>query len=395
MNVLIVSPFFPFPEDNGSKIRLVSLLKSLKNHDITIIAFKEQNELIKDEEIKNICSEYHIFNRPQISYFKELLNHFSSQPLLISRFFCKEAWEKTKEIVRNKKIDLFIIETLLMVKYAEKVPGTFLILDEHNLEFIRAKSRIVTSKNLLVKIYNYVIMVRLRRFELKAIRKFDCCMVCSDNDKNILVNLLKTDSVIVIPNAVDTDYYFLNRTSINGKKILFIGTLWYEPNRDAVLYFVKEILPLLKSRVPEVEFIVVGPGPTQDVIALSNQSNITVTGYVHDIRPYLSEASVFIVPIRMGSGTRLKILTAMSMGIPVVSTSVGMEGIAATNHKDICIADDPREFCDCIYKLLFDIQFSECIGSGGRALIMSQYSRNAIMERLSGLWDHIKEINCQ
>lgn len=395
MNVLIVSPFFPFPEDNGSKIRLVSLLKSLKNHDITIIAFKEQNELIKDEEIKNVCSEYYIFNRPQISYFKELLNHFSSQPLLISRFFCKEACEKTKEIIRNKKIDLFIIETLLMVKYAEKVPGTFLILDEHNLEFMRAKSRIVTSKNLLVKIYNYVIMVRLRRFELKAIRKFDCCMVCSDNDKNILVNLIARDSIIVIPNAVDTDYYFSNRTSINGKKILFIGTLWYEPNRDAVLYFVKEILPLLKSRVPEVEFIVVGPGPTQDVIALSNQSNITVTGYVDDIRPYLSEASVFIVPIRMGSGTRLKILTAMSMGIPVVSTSVGMEGIAATNHKDICIADDPREFCDCIYKLLFDIQFSECIGSGGRALIMSQYSRNAIMERLSGLWDHIEEINCQ
>ena len=153
------------------------------------------------------------------------------------------------------------------------------------------------------------------------------------------------------------------------------------------------MLPLLKSRVPEVEFIVVGPGPTQDVIALSNQGNITVTGYVDDIRPYLVEASVFIVPIRMGSGTRLKILTAMSMGIPVVSTSVGMEGIAATNHKDICVADDPREFCDCIYKLLFDIQFREHIGSGGRALVVSQYSRNAIMERMSGLWDHIEEIN--
>ena len=218
MNVLIVSPFFPFPEDSGSKIRLVSLLKSLKNHDITIIAFKEQNELIKDEEIKNICSEYHIFNRPQISHFKKLMNHFSFQPLLISRFFCKQAWEKTKEIIRDKKIDLLIIETLLMVKYAEKIPGTFLILDEHNLEFMRAKSRLATSKNLLVKIYNYIIMVRLRRFELKAIRKFDRCMVCSENDRNTLVNLIERDSIIVVPNAVDTDYYFSSRTSSTLQK---------------------------------------------------------------------------------------------------------------------------------------------------------------------------------
>jgi glycosyltransferase involved in cell wall biosynthesis len=388
---LIISPFFPFPEDNGSKIRLVSLLKSLKGHDITVIAFKERNEWVKEDEIKNICSAYFVFNRPELSFFKGLLNHFSSQPLLISRFFCKEAWEKTKEIIRDKKIGLLISETLLMVKYAEKAPGTCLILDEHNLEFVRAKSRIATSKNFPMKIYNYLIMARLRRFELKAIRKFTYSMVCSNTDKNILVNLAKRDSVIVIPNAVDTDYYFSDQASAAGKKILFIGTLWYEPNRDAVLYFVEAMLPLLKSMAPEAEFIVVGPGPSRDVIALTKQGNITVTGYVEDIRPYLVEASVFIAPIRMGSGTRIKILTAMAMGIPVVSTSVGMEGIDCTNHKDICIADDPREFCNCIYRLLFDIQFRDHIGKGGRALVANHYSRNMIVQRLSEFWKHIEK----
>jgi glycosyltransferase involved in cell wall biosynthesis len=141
-----------------------------------------------------------------------------------------------------------------------------------------------------------------------------------------------------------------------------------------------------------VEFIIVGPGPAQDVLALAKQSNITVTGYVDDVRPYLGEAAVFIAPIRMGSGTRLKILTAMAMGIPVVSTSIGREGIAGTNHKDICVADDPAEFCDCLYRLLFDVQFRELIGNGGRALVVSQYSRNTIMEKLTEFWNQIEKI---
>jgi len=390
--VLIVSPFFPFPEDSGSKIRLVSLLKSLKGHAVTLIAFKGQNEWITEEAIKKLCGAYHVFERPKISRFKELLNHFSFQPLLISRFFCRDAWEKTNEIVRDKKIDVLIIETLLMVKYAKKTPATFLILDEHNLEFVRARSRLATSKNMLEKIYHYAIMIRLRRFELQAARKFDCCMVCSENDRNLLVNSTKKGSVIVIPNAVDTDYYFPSRPAANADKIVFVGTMWYEPNRDAVLYFVKEMLPLLKTMVPAVELTVVGPGPTQDVLALSAQGNITVTGYVDDIRPYLAKATVFIVPIRMGSGTRLKILTAMAMGIPVVSTSIGMEGINGTNHLDICIADDPQEFCACINRLLIDRPFREQISRNGRALVVKHYSRNTTMDKLVELWNHVDKV---
>ncbi len=390
MNVLIVSPFFPFPEDSGSKIRLASLIGSLKDHDVTLIAFKERNELIHEEEMKAACSEWQVFDRSRLSVFREWLNHFSSKPMLINRFFDKKAWQRTREIIRDKKIDVLVIETLLMAKYAKKAPGTFLILDEHNLEFVRAESRLLVAKGILARITDYLIMVRLRRFELRMIRRFDRCLVCSQEDRDILSGRVKGDSVVVVPNAVDTDQYLPRPEVPDGKKIAFLGTLWYEPNRDAVLYFAEEILPLLRLRVPGVEFVVIGPGPSPDVTALAQQEGVAVAGYVEDIRPYLASASVVVAPIRMGSGTRLKILTAMSMGIPVVSTTIGMQGIQATDGRDICIADDPGDFCDRIQRLLTDVQFNEQISRGGRDLVVSRYSRNVILRKLSGFWDQIE-----
>lgn len=390
MKVLIVSPFFPFPEDSGSKIRLASLIASLKGHDVTIIAFKERNELIHEEEIKAACSEWRVFDRPRLSFFKKWLNLFSAKPLLISRFFDKQAWRWTREIIRDKKIDVLVIETLLMARYAEKAPGTLLILDEHNLEFVRAGSRLAVAKGMLARITDTLIMVRLRRFELRMIRRFDRCLVCSQEDRDILAGRVNGDSVVVVPNAVDTDQYLPRPAVSGGVKIAFLGTLWYEPNRDAVLYFAAEILPLLRPRVPGVEFVVIGPGPSRDVTALAQQKDITVTGYVEDIRPHLASASVVVAPIRMGSGTRLKILTAMAMGIPVVSTTIGRQGIEASDGKDICIADDPGDFCDCILRLLTDVQFAEQISRGGRDLVVSRYSRNVILRKLRGFWEQIK-----
>ena len=393
--MLIVSPFFPFPEDSGSKIRLASLIRSLKDHDVTLIAFKERNELIHEEEMKAACSEYHIFDRPRLFFFREWLNHFSCKPMLIHRFFDKKAWQRTREIIRDKKIDVLIIETLLMVKYAKKASDILLILDEHNLEFVRAESRLAVANNMLARITDYLIMVRLRRFELMMIRRFDRCLVCSQEDRDILAGRTNGDLVIVVPNAVDTDQYLPRPAVPGGKKIAFLGTLWYEPNRDAVLYFAEEILPLLRPRIPGVEFVVIGPGASRDVASLAQQGDITVAGYVEDIRPYLALASVVVAPIRMGSGTRLKILTAMSMGIPVVSTTIGMQGIQAMDREDICIADDPEDFCNCIQRLLTDVQFNEQISRGGRDLVVRRYSRNVILQMLCRFWDQIKKNSCR
>lgn len=344
--------------------------------------------------MKIACGEYHVFDRPRIPLFREWLNHFSTRPMLISRFFDRKAWKKVREIIREKKIDVLLVETLLMAKYAQKTPGTLQVLDEHNLEYVRAASRLEKTKGAWARIYNYLIMARLRRFEIRTIRQFDRCLVCSPEDRDFLSARVKSDALVVIPNAVDTDRYFPRRASPPGRKIAFLGTLWYEPNQDAVIYFVGEILPLLRPRVSGVEFIVIGPGPSRDVAALAQQEGVTITGYVDDVRPHLADVAVVVAPLRMGSGTRLKILTAMAMGIPVVSTAIGTQGIEGINGREICVADDPRDFCDCLERLLSDRQYNELVGRGGRDLVVRRYSRSVVLPKLREFWGHLGKGNC-
>ena len=389
MKVLIVSPFFPFPEDSGSKIRLASLIKSLQGHDIFLIAFRERGEAIDEGKMRAACREFHVFERPRIPPFREWLNHFSTRPMLIRRFFDARALRKAREIVRDEKVDVLVIETLLMAKYALRAPGLRLVLDEHNLEFARAASRLAATRGLWFRLYNYLIMRRLRRFELRVIRGCDRCLVCSEEDAKMLAGLTRGDAVVVVPNVVDTDHFAPRPEFPGSRKIVFSGTLWYEPNRDAVLYFAREILPLVRARVMEVEFVVIGPGPSWDVVELSGQGDVTITGYVDDIRPLLAEAAVVVAPIRMGSGTRFKILTAMAMGLPVVSTSLGMQGIEARDRESICVADKPEAFCDCVCSLLSDVPFRRRIGRGGRDMVEGRYSLRATLPGLRALWDGI------
>ncbi|MCU0276889.1 MAG: glycosyltransferase family 4 protein [Acidobacteria bacterium] len=386
MNVLIVSPFFPFPEDSGSKIRLASLIRSLNGHRVTLIAFRDKDESIHEEEMNGACAAWHVFDRPRLSRFRKWLNPFSPNPLLIHRFFARSAWRQAREIMRGGQVDVLVIETLLMVRYARKAPVALRVLDEHNLEFVRAAGRLAVTKGRLARTIDYLIMARLRRFETRAIRRFDRCLVCSQEDRDILAGQVNGESLVVVPNAVDTERYQPRPAPANGKKIVFLGTLSYEPNRDAVLFFSAEILPQLRPRVPGLKFVIIGPGPSRDVAALARQGDVTVTGYVDDIRPFLADASVVVAPLRMGSGTRLKILTAMAMGVPVVSTAIGCMGIQATDGKDICIADAAEDFCDRIQRLLTDVQFREQIGRGGRELVVSRYSRDVVLRQLGEFW---------
>ena len=389
MKVLIVSPFFPFPEDSGSKIRLASLIKSLQGYDLFLIAFRERGEAIDEEKMRGACREFHVFERPRIGPFREWLNHFSTRPMLIRRFFAAAALRKTWEIVRDEKVDLLVIETLLMAKYALRTPGLRLVLDEHNLEFARAASRLAATRGLGSRLYNYLIMRRLRRFELRVIRGCDRCLVCSEEDARTLAGRTRDGAVVVVPNVVDTDHFAPRPAISGGRKIVFSGTLWYEPNRDAVLWFAGEILPLLRARGMGAELMVIGPGPSRDVAALAQQGDVTVSGYVDDIRPHLAGAALAVAPIRMGSGTRFKILTAMAMGLPVVSTSLGMQGIDARDGESICVADGPEAFGDRVCRLLTDPAFSRRIGRGGRELVESRYSLRATLPGLRALWDGI------
>ena len=390
MRILFISPFLPYPENSGSKMRAMSIIRSLKSHKVFLLAFREEAEKYHDNELTKFCEELYVIQRPEITSFQRFINHFSLKPLLSKRFYLSESRKKIKHIIRDKEIDIVVGETLLVAEYIKNLKNIYKVLDEHNLEFVRASRRIEDCESWVKKIYLYLITIRLKRYELKIIQKFDRCLVCSEVDQKTIERFLPNSNVTVIPNSVDTQYFKLVKVKNESKKVTFTGTMWYEPNVDAVKYFIRKILPLLKNDLPNIEFTIVGDNPTEDILSLSQEKGVSITGHVKDIRPYLADSLVFVAPIRMGSGTRLKILSAMSMGIPIVSSKVGCEGIDTKDGESICIADTPYQFSNKIIKLFKEKDYRDRIAMAGRKLIETKYSLDVIGKKMDLLWKKIE-----
>lgn len=431
MKVLLLSPFYPFPEDNGSKIRTMTILQSLQGHEVHLVVVDGEREREKEgkaedklagrakdkgnkkrdgvikgrskisqperEELKGAhqrealkyCSTIILIKKPTLSGGQVIKNHFSLRPLLAERFFLPEVAERIKAIISQNKIDLVISETLLMARYLQFAPGTFRVIDEHNLEFVRAERRVAATNVIAKKFYFNLIKWRLKRYELQEIAGCDLCFVCSLNDKKILESFGLKTPIKVIPNAVDVDYFQPRKKKTAQPQIVFLGTIWYEPNEDAVRYFSSEIFPELKNKFPELRFMVIGEGGHRSLGRNFPSSDIHFTGYVEDIRPHLGEATVFVVPLRMGSGTRVKILTAMAMELPVVSTSVGCEGLEIEEGKNILLADSAKDFSQKVLALLQQPHLREKISREGQKLVQEKYSREKVVTNLKKFWSEL------
>lgn len=386
MKILMLSPFDPFREDNGSKMRIMNILHSLEDHDVRLVAFRDEGVDAGGADPSDFCREFSLFDRPKIPPRRVLRNHFSLRPLLAERFFLKEAAEKIRAIFDEGRVDVVIAETLLMSRYLARAGPAFRIIDEHNLEFVRAERRLKTLRHPLKRLYHYGIWRRLKRYELKVLAGCRMCWVCSGEDETVLRSLGVGTRLRVVPNAVDIDFFKPAGKRKDPRKIVFLGTMWYEPNADAVEFFASEILPGVLNKCPEAKVLVVGDRPEKTGNAKSRDGRIEFTGYVADIRPHIEDAAVFVAPLRMGSGTRLKILTALAMGLPVVSTSIGAEGLAVTAGNNIRIADSAEEFRNQVIALLENPGLGETIGRKGRKLAEEKYSHKAVRAELKEFW---------
>ncbi|HGE72140.1 TPA: glycosyltransferase, partial [Candidatus Poribacteria bacterium] len=187
-------------------------------------------------------------------------------------------------------------------------------------------------------------------------------------------------------NGVDTDYFKPMDMKEDESQIVFVGSMDWQPNEDAVLYFCDQIFPLIKSDIPNVKFYIVGSNPTERVLKLKNIDGVIVTGLVDDVRSYMSQSAVFVVPLRIGGGTRLKILQALAMKKAVVSTSIGCEGLGLKHNEHLLISDDPIEFAKSVTLLIKDRELRYGLGEKGRKLVEDQYDWKAISMKLDALY---------
>jgi glycosyltransferase involved in cell wall biosynthesis len=284
-----------------------------------------------------------------------------------------------------------------MAHYRGCLDGLPCLVDEHNVEY-KILERCSDTEKILIKRKLYALQAeKMKRFEARKIREFSACSAVSGPDAQLLEQLLAQlregstcvgpdVPIHVLPNGVDTQY-FQPVTGIEEEEALaFTGSLDWLPNDDAVLYFAREILPLIWQKKPAVKFYVVGKSPSVAVRDLAADERIAVTGRVEDVRPYLHRAKVFVVPLRIGGGTRLKILEAMSAERPVVSTTVGAEGIDYRDQHNIVLADQPAEFAQKVVDLLEDAAARRDLGRAGRQLVLNQYDWAIIGETLSGIY---------
>ena len=396
MNILFLSIENPIPPNGGHHIRTFNILKLLSEHnDIYFVALaRSAEELYYKDELKQYCKSVDIVINPKsTSKWRFILcilnNFFSPLPYVAQKYFSKEIKNHIEYLLEKYKIDIIHIDILPLSIYYDYLRNMPAILTNHNVESLRLYRWGQLEKKIFKKIFIFYQAFKLKYFEQKMCPKFDRCIVVSEFDKEVLLSIYKEkiDNIYVIPNGVDTGYYKPWKEMAVNNSVLWIGGMRGPYSSDAVDYFLKEIFPLVKPEVPDTSFMFIGKSPTTQLIKASNNyDNVQALGFVDDMRPFLNSCSVFIAPIRSGSGTKIKVLNALAFAKPVVTTSIGAEGINLTTGENCMIADSPVDFAQSLIYLLKNPKVAKEMGAKGRALIERYYAWQVIGRNMDSLY---------
>ncbi len=250
-----------------------------------------------------------------------------------------------------------------------------LIVDSHNIDYDLARQYASISGNFVRRLYAAANWRKLRREELETYRDADGVYLCSVADERRLLDQVPEARTAVVPNAADVEYYQPRPADPrpDGRTVVFFGLLSYRPNVDGVIYFIQNVWPYITAAHPQARCKIIGGSPPPSVIALAGP-RIELTGFVPDLRPHLAEAAAVVVPLRLGGGTRLKIIEAMAMGKAIVSTSLGSEGIEAVSGRDLLVEDQPEAFANAVNRLLAEPSLAAHIGLSARQLVEQRYT---------------------
>lgn len=370
----------------GATIPIYHLIKELGGkHEITLVSFDSGKYPV--EELRDYLKEYQSMKIPEYLDIKDQLKYTVKNMMSIdnlsTRSFLNYYYHENMSKLINKKacedIDV-VITDMPMAFYAKKIRGPKIVyafdaVSNYNHNMYKK------SKSFASRIYWYLNYLKIHNYE-KVYNSFDCCILVNEKDRKILEKDIHIP-LEVIPNGVDT-FYFRNSSPEGEVRLVFLGDMSTPPNNDAVKYFVENIYPeVLKEQ--SVKFYVVGRNPSAYISTLKDDSNIVVTGSVDDVRKYLTKGSIFVTPMISGTGIKNKILEAMSMELPVISTSCGISGINGENHVHFLLADTPDEFKDNILKLIHDEKLREKIGSEARIFVENNYSWKTSMTKLDDI----------
>lgn len=403
MNVLFLSQIVPYPPHGGVLQRGYNLIREIaKKHTVHLIAWVHNDVLRTRESIEQsrlalaeFCQTIEYIDIwPKRSRWHRAAALMSSlalpEPFSVTAHRSSAAATAMQRMLQTHHIDVIHYDTIGLARYGRLGAGYGSVLTHHNVES-ELMARRVTVEAWPASAYLALQARKLRNWERRKSPEFDINLAMSKADEALLRSIAPNVTTAVVPNGVDVGY-FGPTSEPREPALVFTGGMNMFANRDAVMHFVESIWPRIKGTRPDVRFDIIGQDPPPELIERSRvDPGLRVYGFVDDIRPYVSKASIYVVPIRVGGGTRLKVLDAMAMGKAIVSTRVGCEGIDATDGRELVIADGEDETANAILQLLDDTARRECLGAAARALVEARYAWGPIGERLSDIYQEVAE----
>jgi glycosyltransferase involved in cell wall biosynthesis len=391
MRVLIVSAQFPFPPRFGFAIRAYQLARQVATrHDVTLLSYASPDErgnvaLLRQEiTVETVERPARLRGAKRLAQLASLA---SPTPYACRAIRSRKLQQSLNDLCAREPFDLIQLESSLLCTFSlpEDVP---VVVDEHNIEYEVFERVQAVERTRLRRWFNRLEQERFRRFEQHSWNHVSGCIVTSERERVIVRAHAPQTPTAVVPNGVDLDYFRPSAREPEPQTLVFNGLLQYRPNLDAAYHLVAEIWPLVLLRTPGARLTIVGRGDATDLRRLERPS-VTVTGEVPDIRPYLERAAVVAVPIRMGGGSRLKVVEGLALGKPMVSTTLGCEGVSVSPNEHLVIADSATTFADAVVRLFESPRRARELGLAGRALMQREYSWDAAAEQLEALYREV------
>jgi len=394
--ILFLSPRWPWPLFDGGRIRIYETLRHLAaSHRVTLLAPVRAVDNNADRgPIPRLCSE--VFSSVRSDRLPAVATRLASGlvrgiPLVQSFFLDKQLAGTVRNLTSRRHFDIIHVEYPVMAAYLDAVdPASHprLILSTHNIESIRFDRETRFSSWDSRRLLLVGDQLLFKSWEANAIRRFDGVTAVSELERQWIEQNSPEAHVELVPNGVDADYFDFSPPR-QSHILTFIGSMDYPPNIDAVLWFSQEVLPALRAEQPDLRFRVVGSRPDARVMRLKQSPGIEITGQVPDIRPYLKDSLALVVPLRSGGGTRLKILQAMAAGSPVVSTTIGAEGLDVNPNLHFLKADTTEEWVAEIKRLAESGDIAHAIAKAGRQLVEDRYTWAKCLSGLDRLYERV------
>jgi len=394
LEVLFVTANLPYPPTSGATIRSYNLIKKLApRHRVHLVAYGDAARSVDAiEHFRPMCASVTVVpfpndkNTPRF-YLWAVANLLSRTPFVVSRFTRPAMVRAVRSKLLESRADLIHCDFLTMALNIDRAVGTPMLLTAHNVESLIWKRYLEHERNPLRALYVNIQYRKLERLERQVLRRFEAIACVSREESETLHGVCPKPKCVVIPNGVDVEHFRPDPHLEEPDHLVFTGSMDWRPNQDAVRYFLDEIYSEVKRRRPRAKLSVVGRWPPSAIRRLADRHpDVEVVGTVPDMRPYLGRAAVYVVPLRIGGGTRLKILEAMAMARPVVSTGVGCEGLDVEAARDLMVADRPDDFARAVVDLLGDRAKAEAIGRAGRERVVGSYDWGPIADRLEAEW---------